>query len=312
MADISSSVGSGGKNVEADVQEVQTLLNMAPVSEGGPSPPIDIDGWCGSATTKAILAFQKAQKFKVQDGRVDPGKATITRLNELTQSPDARQVAAPDLDPAQLAQQSIPQASIWANAGLTAVRAVLEQVRKSGGLGGVDDIVKRALAGHFKIVEGMTRARLEQLLKVVEQNFVGALGVFTRSAVAFRSVSRKQMNIDFGGKGDAPGYVLPLNRTKVNWSQLFRVRSSGPRPGLDWTGDGFGPKCRAAMVLHEPLHMVDSRGGLDIYEHSPGYMTMSADNAVHNAASYPSFAAHVQERSSLPLGPLYGAGRPAD
>ena len=312
MADISNSVGSGGKNIEADVQEVQTLLNMAPVSEGGPNPPIDIDGWCGAGTSKAILAFQKTQKFKSQDGRVDPGKTTIKRLNELAQSPAARQVAPPDLDPAQLAQQGIMQASIWANAGLAAVRASLVEVRKSGGIGPVDAIVKRALAGHFKIVESMPRDRLEKLLRVVEQNFVGALGVFGRSAIAFQSVSRKQMTADFAGNGDAPGYVMPLNRTRVNWSPLFRVRSSGPRPGRDWTGDGFGPKCRAAMVLHEPLHIVDSRGGLDIYEHSPGYATMSADNAVHNAASYPSFAAHVQERSSLPLGPLYGAGRPAE
>ena len=312
MADISASVGSNGKNLEPDVQEVQTLLNIAPVAAGGASPLIDIDGWCGAGTNKAILTFQKAQKFAVQDGRIDPGKTTIKRLNELASQGGARTVAAPDMDPAQLAQQSIMQSSIWASSGLAAVRSALSELRKSGSIASIDAIVRTALAGHFKLLDTMTRDRLERLLQVVELNFQGALGVFGRATAAFQSVRRKQMSIDFGGRPGAPGYVMPLNRTRTNWSPLFHSRTSGPRPGLDWTGDGFGPKCRAAMVLHEPIHMVDTRRGLDIYEHGPGYQTMKPDDAVHNAASYPSFGAHVQERSNQPLGPLYGAGRPID
>jgi hypothetical protein len=312
MADIGASVGKEGKNNEPDVEEVQTLLDVVPVSAGGANPPIDIDGWCGNKTQAAILNFQRVQKFAVQDGRVDPGKTTIKRLNELAQGPGTRTVAPPDMDPAQLALQSVMQASIWANSGLASIRAAKNNVSSTGSLAGLDTITVAALSGHFKLTNTLGKVRLLALLDVVERNYVAALGVLSRAPSVFVSVSRKRMSIDFGGGEGAPGYVLPANRSRVNWTPLFRINTTGARPGRDWTGNGWGRKCRAAMVLHEPLHMVDARGGLDIYEHSPQYRTMTADQAVHNAASYPSFGAHVDERSTEPLGPLYGAGRPND
>lgn len=312
MADIKASVGSNGVNREDDVTEVQTLLDVVPVAAGGPATPIDIDGWCGKNTNAAILNFQKVQKLGVVDGRVDPSKNTIKRLNELASGPGARTVAPPDLDPAQLALQSIQQSSIWANAGLSSILTIRQKVRNSGVLAGHDSIELTALAAHFRLNDTLGKAKLDALLDVVEKNFRAALGVLGRGPTMFRSVSRKQMNIDFRGAEGSPAYVMPGNRTRINFSPLFRVRSSGPRPGRDWTGDGWGPKCRAAMVLHETIHTTDSRGGHDIYEHLPGYLTMSAEVGVHNAASYPSYGAHVFERSALPLGPRYGAGRPAE
>lgn len=312
MADITASVGSNGANHDKDVDEVQTLLDVIPVSAGGPEPQIDIDGWCGKNTNAAILNFQRVQNLPVKDGRVDPGKSTIKRLNELASGPGTRTVALPDMDPAQLALQSVPEANLWGSAGLRSIQAMLKRVRDTGSLAGHDAIELTALAAHFKLTDALGKARLEALLVVVERNFTGGISMLLRGGSAFRSVSRKQMSIDFAGTGDAPAYVMPGNRTRVNFSPLFRVRDTNRRPGRDWTGQGFGPKCRAAMVLHETIHTCDSRGGLDIYEHSPAYLTMSPDSGVHNAASYPSFGAHVQEKSTLPLGPRYGAGRPGD
>lgn len=310
MADIKASVGANGQNQHDDVEEIQALLNTAPVSAGGPEPMIDIDGWCGAATKKAILDFQRFQKLPVADGRVDPGKSTIKRLNEVAQGPGTRTVALPDMAPADLARLGVPQAMVWANAGLAVINKAIVQLNSSGGISGLSEIERTALAAHFKIEVTMTKQRLKSLLDVVFKNYTGAQTVLNSSATMFRSVTRQQMSQDFRNMDGAPGYVMPGNRTRVNWTPLFRVRSSGPRPGRDWTGDGFGPKCRAAMVLHEPIHIVDSRGGLDIYEHGPAYLTMTADQAVHNAASYPSFGAHVAESSTTPLGPRYGAGRP--
>lgn len=310
MAEIKASVGANGQNQHDDVEEVQTLLNVAPPSAGGPSPMIDIDGWCGSATKKAILDFQRFQKLPVADGRVDPGKSTIKRLNEIAQGADTRTVALPDMAPADLARQGVPQATIWASAGLNAINKAIQQVNSTGTLSGLTAVELTALAAHFKLVPTISKQQLLTLLEVVRKNFAGAQNVLNSSATMFRSVSRQQMSQDFRNMDGAPGYVMPGNRTRVNWTPLFRPRSSGPRPGRDWTGDGFGPKCRAAMVLHEPIHIVDSRGGLDIYEHGAAYLTMTADQAVHNASSYPSFGAHVQENSPAPLGPRYGAGRP--
>lgn len=312
MADIKASVGSNGANHEDDVTEIQTLLDVIPAAAGGAEPQIDIDGWCGKNTNAAILHFQKTQKMPVLDGRVDPGKSTIKRLNELVQGPGTRTVAPPDLDPAQLALQSIQQSTIWATAGLRSIQNIRQKVRDSGALAGHDSIELTALAAHFRLTDTLGKARLDTLLDVVEKNFLAAIGVLGRGPVMFHSVSRKQMNIDFRGGEGSPAYVMPANRTRINFSPTFRVRSSGARPGRDWTGDGWGPKCRAAMVLHETIHITDSRGGHDIYEHLPGYLTMSAEVGVHNAASYPSYGAHVFERSTLPLGPRYGAARPAE
>jgi len=61
------------------------------------------------------------------------------------------------------------------------------------------------------------------------------------------------------------------------------------------TGKGFGPKARGAMVLHEGIHIVDTLSGPPnhIYEHEAGYATQGADQAIHNASSYASFAQHV-------------------
>ncbi len=121
------------------------------------------------------------------------------------------------------------------------------------------------------------------------------------------------MHRDFSGvkPNEAPGYTPYTSPRRICWSALFHVREA-TKPGYEWTGAGFGPKCRAAMVLHEPIHFVDPKANFDVYEWGPEYTALSAERASHGASCYPFFAAHVAERSTLPLGPRYGAGRPAD
>ena len=82
---ITASVGPmfGGRNIPQDVNVVQGLLNKVPVGFGGPLNPLVIDGICGARTTAAIKTFQQ-RHFGPSgaDGRVDPGKRTIKKLNE--------------------------------------------------------------------------------------------------------------------------------------------------------------------------------------------------------------------------------------
>jgi hypothetical protein len=297
MADISAAVGHGGANKDADVLTVQVLLNQVPVTQGGATPVMDLDGWCGHNTIAAITAFQKKQ-FGTGDGRVDPGKKTIEALKRLASAPGARPVPLPDVDPSEMATRSIPQALTWANAALNAI-AELEK-------GSTDAVFRTALQSHFKITPSDTH-----LLAIVKDNFTKAVASLNRGKAAYQSVSRKQMEIDLGPHKDAPGYTMPATHI-IRWTPLFHARTSGPRPGMQWTGDGFGPMCRAAMVLHEPIHAVDAHADFDVYEWGPEYTSMNAQRSVHNASSYPSFAAHVSERSTDPMGPRYGAGRAAD
>lgn len=85
---IGSSVGQGGTNRADDVRTVQELLNKVPVTWGGPSVPLDVDGLVGDKTTTAIRNFQQVQlsTFFSPDGRVDPRQRTIGRLNHIAQT----------------------------------------------------------------------------------------------------------------------------------------------------------------------------------------------------------------------------------
>lgn len=85
--EISASVGINGINHADDVVTVQKLLNNVPEMNGGPKVKLKIDGICGPKTKSAIQAFQlKHFGWSGADGRVDPGKQTLAKLNEYDQS----------------------------------------------------------------------------------------------------------------------------------------------------------------------------------------------------------------------------------
>jgi len=76
---ISGSVGAGGVNVRADVILIQSLLNLVPAAFGGPSALLKMDGIVGPLTIAAIRRFQSVA-IGFNDGRVDPGGPTLSRL----------------------------------------------------------------------------------------------------------------------------------------------------------------------------------------------------------------------------------------
>jgi hypothetical protein len=84
---ISASVGHSSYNLPEDVATVAFLLNKVPSAQGGPTIPLKSDGSVSkediAVLTAAILQFQQAQKGLSQDGHVDPGEATLARLNSL-------------------------------------------------------------------------------------------------------------------------------------------------------------------------------------------------------------------------------------
>jgi peptidoglycan hydrolase-like protein with peptidoglycan-binding domain len=74
---------NGGVNRPPDVKVVQELLNKVPVPSGGPAVKLVVDGYCGSATSNAIRNFQLRHfGAGLADGRVDPGRPTILKLNQ--------------------------------------------------------------------------------------------------------------------------------------------------------------------------------------------------------------------------------------
>lgn len=86
MASIQRPVGlkcNGIGNDASDVYVVQVLLNkFLLVGCLGPIIPLVVDGQCGNKTCEALYAFQRGiMGWKKSDMRVDPGGATLARLN---------------------------------------------------------------------------------------------------------------------------------------------------------------------------------------------------------------------------------------
>lgn len=83
---ITASVGQGGANRKDDVFNIQYGLNQVPPVDGGPTPLLKMDSLCGPKTIGAIRNFQmKHFGFQGADGRIDPGRQTIAKLNEKRQ-----------------------------------------------------------------------------------------------------------------------------------------------------------------------------------------------------------------------------------
>lgn len=78
---ITASVGRKGRNARADVKVVQELLNRN-IGVLVPLRPLVVDGRVGPHTEETIMAYQRrAVGLRRPDGRVDPGGATIRKLN---------------------------------------------------------------------------------------------------------------------------------------------------------------------------------------------------------------------------------------
>jgi peptidoglycan hydrolase-like protein with peptidoglycan-binding domain len=63
-------------------------------------------------------------------------------------------------------------------------------------------------------------------------------------------------------------------------------------------GDRIGPNARAAILIHEGVHVFDAQSGDDNLTHisefdEPRYSRQSADNSLHNPSSFAGFAAHI-------------------
>jgi len=96
MKSISKAVGNLAPNLNHDVITIQRLLNDC-IRNLVPCLPLDEDGDCGPITIGVIKSFQRRiMQMKKPDGRVDPGKGTIKKLNLLGESKDADKTVIKD------------------------------------------------------------------------------------------------------------------------------------------------------------------------------------------------------------------------
>jgi hypothetical protein len=111
--------------------------------------------------------------------------------------------------------------------------------------------------------------------------------------------------------------------------RLFR-RTSRPvvdapayvHEGFVWLTDSFdskhfGPKCLAAMLVHESVHVFDPRSGepaIHISEwDEPTFSAIAPALQIHNPSAYASYAAQIHHGAlEWPRDSRFGAGRPRD
>jgi hypothetical protein len=185
-----------------------------------------------------------------------------------------------------LAEADKRVALIWA---ANAIRALVEleaALKRKGSpstftnadLPGFPHRVRDALQTHFNINTSTNQSGLVSEV----------LGRYKLAVAALKSSASIFINDTTSAEAarGTPAHV-PFGTGKVNFTPAFK--------GFDAaTGTGFGPFARAAMVLHEPFHVVDhpaaSTGPNHIHEGSAAYATTPAANQVHNAHSYASFA----------------------
>ncbi len=108
-------------------------------------------------------------------------------------------------------------------------------------------------------------------------------------------------------------------------ARIFRRLSESGNPAffqgghVYFTGSfgTFGRMCRAAMIVHECVHVFDTRSGEPAIHVSewdePRFSAIPPLLQVHNPSAYASFAAQVHcQRLEWPPSARYGAGRPSE
>jgi hypothetical protein len=197
--------------------------------------------------------------------------------------------------PRELAErEGKPVAVAWIDAALSAICSAPDGV-----------LVRRALAVNFSLAEGDdARAALPEISDTYEK----ARAVLVRSDRYFVGVSEAAARRFFPKGGLPPAYAV--YDEAIYFTPTFE-------PYDPATGRGFGPMCRAAMVLHESIHVIDPDSGTpDVHISEwdePGFSKQTTGESLRNPSAYASFAAQVSVGAlEWPREARFGAGRKGD
>jgi hypothetical protein len=275
------------------VVSIKKALNAWAAKQRPPVGQIPVNDLFGRETGDLVALYKTRQTPPILNfaGKIDRivGKKTVVALDkELPRRGGVTPPAAP-LNMSALAQRDRLTSILWAQAAiarLTETRNFLANP-PPGPLPGFPPITPPnvgitfdALETHFHISTATITqiAYIDQVIEIYRKD----LNILNTSNAFFIDDTTSAE----AAKG-TPAHV-PFASGKVNFTPAFRERSGST---------GFGPNCRAAMVLHEPVHIADhpaaSSAANHEHENSPKYATQPAMNQLHNAHSYASFAQQV-------------------
>lgn len=213
------------------------------------------------------------------------------------------------MTPKELAErEGKPIAIAWIDAATHALRDYEAWLA-----GGVEPatraLVASALATSFSLPASADPRELREYVAQILDTFARSREILVWSDRWFVGVTEQAAANLFGGASKIPpAYAI------YDEAIYFTPRFAPHDPV---TGRGFGPLCRAAMVLHESVHVIDPRSGEpDVHVSEwdePRFSAQTPDESVHNPSSYASFAAQVHTGAmEWPRAVRFGAGRPAD
>jgi len=286
---ITKAVGLGAPNVGQDVVNIQYALDQIAPIDGGPSPQLVIDGKCGPKTNKAIRDFQMKQfGFSGADGRIDPGKHTIQRINELKNDNVFPDMPLSFLDPTSKAlfdgmMQHIGHTKNCINAAMFKLMLATQSADSSTGLIGPSRAERIALINkHFKVDDNPSAAKRPILDKIAD---------VYRNMLA---VLNKPENF----------FTLDTDNSGVTISTVAFARLGGFFDKVDLSGrivfrsgvlfaTGI-PDFAAFIFIHELRHFVErERQGGHFgkgWVTDPGMLALSPDQRLANCDSYSGFA----------------------
>ena len=285
------------------IQIALVNLGMGPMPKTFPDGHNNApDGEFGDETVGKVVKFQRTVFPNTPgewDGRV--GKKTLEEMDKRLPKGTSPVVNANSMSA--LAEKDKGTSLRWAQAAVQSLATAREFF--AGNNGTVNPalqppplrIVLLALEAHFHFstVIGPKTAAID----FISKSYGRAIKVLAASQTFFIDDTTSQEAIN-----GTPAHV-PFGKGKVNFTPAFRERDNT-------TGQGFGPKCRAAMVLHEPIHITNhplaSTVQTHVHEGDAQYARNSAVNQLNNAHSYACFAQQCFFGSDT----RFGIGRPAE
>lgn len=298
-------VGQGfkAKNLDKDVRTIQGALNQIKPAQGGPTIPLKVDGKCGPKTNKAIQDFQLKQfGFPGMDGLIEPGKQTITRINQLLFSNQPVDPAEHEAIKAKMVSH-LDLVSKSIHAAQTSLMLAMSPDIPGGldfGRGRANDRIDR----HFNLGTLSPSARDKAIhdilgVFVMYSNVLLMPGALGAGAFEMDPTGDPRIAFTFGNGFFLKDKIHPTKNIRLDRIYL------GRRAFFALTD---GELC-AFIMLHEMAHFVGFPGGTLIGDNGRGWFTddpikgLNADKRLHNADSYATYA--VECRTGNPNKPPY-------
>ncbi len=280
------------RNLSIDVFEVQRALNRFSPADGGPNPPLVVDGICGPKTIAAIRGFQlKKFGWSGADGVVDPGQQTERALFAGT----GQNAYGPWGPPSPQTTPTTPAAEMYANVAraltiIVITRSQISSARsfRSGGLStGFGEGAWKKLVKHFQVDKSSNWEKTLSDIDRVYMDMQTAIGHEPQGVVLFVDQSPTSTRGAFAWAVSG-GYALERR---------------GQQADTDWPAGSIlvmrrmrtlKPDAYAYVLIHELAHFVGpiKPDITDFAYHfnEASYAALRPEQRIRNADCYAQFA----------------------